>query len=533
MPAWNIKMLTLRNKLAILSFASVVLAMAIGGMILAVKITHILEEEMGMRVLAIARTLAQMEEIQSNVGKTGGHTVIQPIAEKTRLATGVEYIVVVDMNRVRYSHPVSDRIGKQFTESDLNAALANHEYTSRAIGVLGPSIRAFVPIKVDEGNRQVGVVIVGILTPAFSALSKMIYVQISSALIVCLLVGLLGALYLADRIKKAMFSMEPEEIARLLEERTAIFQAMGEGIIAIDRHNKITVANEEARRILGAGKEITGLPICEVLPETYLPRVLQSGKAEINQERVINDTVIITSRVPIKYKGEIVGAVATFRDKSDVHRLAEELTGVKLYVEALRVQNHEYMNKLHTIAGLIQLDKSEQALDYIFAETEAKQELTRTLTRNICNYSIAGLILGKYSRAKELKINLNIDKNCILRAFPKRLDSAALAVILGNLLENAMDAVKDMDDSRKKIYFAIFDTGDLLTIKVEDCGCGISSSLREQIFEQGFSTKGVQGHGIGLYLVKRHVDNAGGCIYVEEREQGGTCFKVIIPKIIV
>ncbi|MGB9804080.1 Spo0B domain-containing protein, partial [Desulfofundulus sp.] len=424
------RFLPLRIRLAILSFVSVVLAILVAVLLVGIRVSHLLEEEMGRRALAIARTLAQMEAVQNNVGLPGGASVIQPVAEKIRLATGVEYIVVVDMNRVRYSHPLAERIGGKFSDRDLDLALSGREYITRTTGVMGPAVRAFSPIKVDEGTRQVGVVVVGIITPTFVEIFRSIQAQLYPSLAIGLLAGLMGSLYLASRIKGAMFFMEPEEIARILEERTAMLQAMGEGIIAIDREKRITVVNDEAKRLLGTDDEVIGRPITEVLPDSLLPRVMQTGQPEFNQERVLNNTIIIVNRVPVRVKREIVGALASFRDRTEVHRLAEELTGVKSFVEALRVQNHEYLNRLHTIAGLLQLNRVQEAVDYICAVTEEQQELTRLLTRNICDYSIAGLLLGKYSRARELRVEMCIDRSCRLSRLPDRMDAAVGAMLL-------------------------------------------------------------------------------------------------------
>lgn len=528
----NPKFFSLRTKMAVLSFGSVFLAILTGGFIVVEKISITLEKELGMRAMAIARTLAQSEEIQKNVGRQGGDALIQPIAERTRLATGVEYIVVIDMDGIRYSHPVEERIGKKFADTDVGPALANNEYISRAEGVIGPSVRAFVPIKVEEGNRQVGVVIIGVLTPTIGSLLKTIQTELYYSLGMGLLVGLLGSVYLAKKIKSAMFSMEPEEIARLLEERQAAFQAMDEGIIAIDKDCRITIINEEARRIIGSGsEEIIGKPIKEVIPNTRLPEVLESGQPQINEEMFLNNTIVLTKRVPIKFKGDIIGAVSTFQDKTGVNKLAEELTGVKAFVEALRVQNHEHMNKLHTIAGLIQLGKQQEALDYIFGITEEQQEVTRFLTKNIFDNGIAGLLLGKYLRAKELRAELVIDRSTRLKKLPPYLDTGDLVVIIGNLIENALDAVRKATPEKRKVFFSMLDNPESFSIAVRDMGPGIADNNLNNIFERGYTTKGPKNLGIVLYLVKRYVELAGGSIFVNCPKEGGAEFSIFIPKV--
>lgn len=515
--------------MALLSFSSILLALIVSGVAVVNKVSIIMEEEIGNRALSIGRTLAQMEVIQRNVGKPGGWGEIQPIAEKTRLATGVEYIVVVDMKGYRYSHPLADRIGKPFSGEDLAPALRDKEYITKTSGVMGPAVRALVPVKTDEGHRQVGVVVVGVLTPTIKTILQAIKIEMYSSLGIGLIVGLLGSLFLANKIKKAMLGMEPQEIARILEERTSILQALGEGIIAIDGNNSIIVANEAARRILGVGDDIIGKPITEILPESYLTRVLQTGVPELNQERVINNTVIISNRIPIRVKDRVVGAVATFRDRTEVHRLAEELTGVKAFVEALRVQNHEHMNRLHTIAGLIQLKKYQQVMDFVFEVTEEDRQVTGLITKRIADYNIAGLLLGKYGRAKELQVELKIDRKICLSRIPLRLDSNAMVVIIGNLLENALEAVRNMPDNRRIIEFSLREQGQKMIISVEDSGPGIPEKNHEQIFQQGYSTKGDQSRGIGLYLVKRHVETGGGMITVASEEGKGTAITVEIP----
>jgi two-component system sensor histidine kinase DctS len=518
----------IQAKITWLAFGVVFVALLLGTVVLVGHYARSFEQEIGYRALAIARTLSQMEEIQQNVGKPGGSEIIQPIAERARLVTNVEYVVVLDMEKIRYSHPLEAFIGTEFGGGDESAAFANHEYVSRAEGVLGPSIRAFVPIKTDEGTTQVGVVVVGILTPTLWQILLDIRWEIYLSLLVGLLAGLMGSIYLARDIKKTLFNLEPREIARLLEERVAILQSMEDGIIAIDRNYRITVFNEAAKRIIGVSGDVIGRPILEVIPDSRLPRTAKTGEAVFNQERPIGKSAILASRFPIKVKGEIVGAVSLFRDKTDVHRLAEELTGVKQFIEALRVQSHEYMNKLHTIAGLLQLKRYQEAIDFVFAVSEEQQELTTFLGRNIKDYSVAGLLLGKYSRAKELQIDLVIDRASQMNELPEQGDSAPLVIILGNLLENAMEALRDMPQERRKVFCSLRQEQDRLEILVQDSGPGIPVDVQNKIFNQGFSTKGPQ-RGYGLALVKQTVDNWGGHIHLESVEGSGTTFKVSLP----
>ncbi|MFZ5944794.1 MAG: DcuS/MalK family sensor histidine kinase [Bacillota bacterium] len=519
---------SIQTQIIILASGLVFLSILFGGIFLVEKFSSQLEKELGSKALAIARTLSQLEEIQHAVNRPDGWKSIQPIAEKTRLATNVEYIVVLNMSKIRLSHPLQNYVGTLFSGGDEAPAFAEHEYISRAEGVLGPSVRAFVPIMAEEGTRQVGVVVVGILTPTISKLMHNMRFELYFSLMVGLFVGIVGSVFFARNMKKVMFNLEPIEIARLLEERIAVFHSIGEGIIAIDCNNKITIMNDTARRIAGIYGDVYGRDVRDVIPNTRLPLVAHTGKAEYQEETEINGILIFTNRIPIRVKGVIVGAVATFQDKTELREMAEELTGVKTFIEALRVQNHEHLNKLHTISGLIQLKQYEKVLNYIYSITMEQQEVTSLVTKKIKDYGIAGLLLGKFSHAKELKISLEIDPKSKLEKLPPALDTGAMVVIIGNLLENAMEAVSGLEAARRRVFFSIKGNEEGLEIVVEDQGRGIAPEIKDDIFTNGFSTKG-NGRGYGLYLVHRYVTIARGNINVESKPGISTRISIFLP----
>ncbi len=277
--------------------------------------------------------------------------------EEIRDINGAQYIVVLDMQRRKYSHPNSEEIGTISQSGDLNAAFSEHYYTSIAHGEHGDMVRAFVPIMNDDG-RQIGVVIVGFSVLTVSELLSSIQKELIITLVMSLLFSAWGAQTLGRHMKKQMFGLEPHEIAKMYVERTETFNAMHEGIIAIDKEFTITIFNEKACDILGVAHRpsaLIGKKIFDVLPDTRLPEILALDRPLYNRELYINNHSIMSNRIPIQVNGETVGAVAMFKDRTEVKKLAEELTGVKAFVQALRVQTHEHKNKLHTIAGLLQL----------------------------------------------------------------------------------------------------------------------------------------------------------------------------------
>ena len=256
-----------------------------------------------------------------------------------------------------------------------------------------------------------------------------------------LLVGAVGAALVAYSIKRSIFGLEPHQIGKMLVERVAVLHSVREGVIAVDEENRITLINSEARRLLRVAEQVEGRRVTDVLPASRLPEVVASGRSEYDQEQVIQGVSILTSRVPIEVNGRVVGAVATFRDMSEMKELANELTGVKQLAEALRAQAHEFVNRLHTVSGLLQLGRHEDAIGYISTATRTHEELVGFVTRRIHEPALAGLLLGKLSAAHERDINLSLDPDSHVPVHHDRLQRVDLVTVAGNLLENAMDAV--------------------------------------------------------------------------------------------
>jgi two-component system sensor histidine kinase DctS len=520
--------LPIQSKITILSFGVVLFSLLIGGIILIGNFVSLTEEEYGNRAMITARTVAQLPEIQKNITQQAGWTSINPMVDRIRIINNVDYIVVLNQERIRYSHPVTNMLGTISEGEDEGPAFAEHTYMSKAKGEIGTAIRAFVPILNPE-REQIGVVIAGNLLPPLSETILDLRKEIAMIMFLTLLFGVCGSWLLARHIKDQMFKLEPHEIVRMFEERTATFHAMHEGIIAIDNHEVITIFNEKAKQMLCIEGDVIGKPIREVIHDTRLPEMLQLKHPIYNQEIQVRQTNIMSNRVPIKVNGKTVGAVAIFQDRTEVTKMAEELTGVRAFVEALRVQNHEHMNKLHTIAGLIQLGNQEQALQYVFQVSEEQEELTKFLSKNIHDDSVSGLLLSKVSRGKELGIKVVIDRKSKLNHFPKHLDQHDFVLILGNLIENAFAALEQVDHEDKRIDISIEQNDGVCALLVEDNGCGITENDLNHIFEQGFSTKGAVGYGLGLYLVYQIIEKGLGTIEVVSHPNEGTSFFITFP----
>jgi len=519
--------LKISHKIVLLIFVLLLIVLSTVG-ILAERILVLrLEESLEQNALDLAHAIAGISEVQQHVGQEEGYTVIQPLVENIRAKTEAEFIVVMDMHSVRYSHPVPERIGEKFVGGDEGQALLGETYTSVAIGTLGQSLRAFVPINLD--GVQVGVVSVGILMDDIMIMIGQLRQQVALAALVGLFLGLLGSGYLAWNIKGSLFGMEPHKISALLNERVALLESVREGIIAFDNDGRVIFTNGEARKLLGLGTKPAGREARDILPGLPIKSVLESGLSLENVEMNLSGARVLSNSVPIRdEKKQILGVIVSFRDMTEIRKLASELSGVMRYVETLRVQNHEFNNKLHTISGLIQLGEYDQAVNFITREAAARQELVSFVSERIKDPAVAAVLLGKVGRARELGLELEVDRNSFLSG-KQKIEGTRLATIIGNLVDNAMDALQSRADGEKRVKVSLYDERAGMGIIVEDNGAGITTDPVEKIFEKGFTTGKDDRQGLGLYLVKSFVDELKGELKVESSAGKGTRIELHIP----
>lgn len=505
------------------------LTLVAGGLYTAM-IGEVLEDQIGKRALQVSRTVAQIPLVKQRIVKEHPEGYLQSLAEQIRREVGAEFIVIGNRDGIRFSHPKTDRLGKKMVGGDNAPALERGEsYVSRAVGTLGPSIRGKVPIFAEDGSI-IGVVSVGYLQENVRGIIYDQQLKVGALEGVLVVFGILGAVSISNRFKRAIFGLEPEQIARLLTERETIIDSIREGIVAIDREAKVTVVNRQAIEILGKDSEaqVIGQPIRNVLPGAKLSRILSGGEQRHDQELEVNDAIMLINTVPMLEKGEITGAVASFRRRDELDILAKQFSQVKEYSEMLRAQTHEYSNKLHTIAGLIQTDHNREALDLICQETAGYQGLIAFLAKAVPYPVLAAFIIGKYNHAQELRIDFEIDPDSQLKDVPSELSREKLVTILGNLIDNAFDAALQ-GGNQTKVKLSMTDVGNDLVFEIEDSGTGIPTERSEQIFKRGFTTK-QNDRGQGLYLVEKALKDLGGQITLGNSDLGGALFSVFIPK---
>ena len=524
------KSMKLQTKITLLIIVVVFISISIIIFFVVSWMTGNIENKARTNIMNVAEMMAHSREIVDELKDKDLNKKIGPYVDmQLNNLEQIEYIIVADSDGTRYSHPNPEMIGKKFAGGDEYKVVEKGEtYISEATGTLGKALRAFAPIY-DENKKEIGFVSVGTLTESIETAKHTAILYIILIGLGGLSAGVIGAFLLANNIKYTLLGLEPDEIAKLYNEKMGMLDAIHEGLVAVDDEARITLINDSALNILhfenSISKEhIIGQNVEVVIPNSRLINVLETGESEFEEEQRINNTIIMTNRVPIISRGKIVGVIASFRDKTEVTRMAEELTGVKKMAWSLRAQNHEFMNKLHTISGLIQLEEYDEALQFISDVAKVRSNISNILTENIKDASISALLLSKYNKAEESRVKLKIDEGSRLTKLPEHITPEEIISIVGNLIENSLDEVKN--DGSGLIYIKIVQNESFLNITIKDNGGGIPLEYREKIYEQGFSTKdGQRGHG--MYIVKKIIDESNGTINFDIDE--GVLWNITIP----
>lgn len=517
---------SLQVKLSLLVTSLLVVLVSLIGALFSDFSESLLSEQVGRKALEVAEAVALNPAISQGL-LAGDSEQVQAVADGLRVATGAEFIVVGDRQGVRLSHPDPQKIGQQFVGGDIRAALDEaRSYASQAVGTLGPSLRGIVPVK-DTNGAVAGFVAVGYLISDIEATLRIKQREILGYVGVVLLFGVFGAVVIARGLKSAIFGLEPHEIASLFSERSAIIETIREGVVAVDAKGELTLVNQAASGYLGQAStaDLRGRSLGEICPCADLEQALGSGEPVFDREVELPNRTMVVNVLPLSGGG----AVASFRPLDELDLLTRELSQMQEYSEIMRAQTHEYSNKLYTIAGLIQLGALQEALDLVMTEASGYQELIHALSQAVPDPIVSGLILGKFNRARELKISLQFDRESSLRDLPPQIDREALVTILGNLLDNAFEAVRETQAVRE-VRLSLTDLGEDIIFEVEDSGPGIAAEVVQILFDKGVSTRAGSGRGMGLHLVRQALQGIGGQISYGEGDLGGALFVVSIPK---
>jgi len=459
-------------------------------------------------VLAVATTVADSPLVDTALTTATPSTLLQPYAEQVRVDSQTDFVVVMSVSGTRYSHPDTTQIGGQFRGS-IEPAVRGQRLIEEYTGTLGPSVRAVVPV-VRAGQ----------------------------------LIG--------RRLDRQTDGLAEEELRQMADYYDAVLHSVREGLVLVDRHVVVRLVNDEAMRLLVLPTDAVGRPLSDLgMPVELVARLTGPDAAdgldelpdEVHDETfVVGSHVLVVNRTAAVRQGRVLGSVVTLRDRTDLQRATGELAAVRGLADSLRSQNHESANRLHTVVSLVELGRVDDAVDFATRELELAQRLTDRVVVAVDDPVLAALMLGKTAQAAERGVRLVLAPGSTVHAHA--FEAHDLVTILGNLVDNAIDAAQGQPDVSvdgtaaehpREVEVLIEADADRLHLRIGDSGPGLEPADREQVFRRGWSTKSVGGssdRGIGLALVQATVRRLGGRVVVGTSPLGGAEFDVVVDRVV-
>ena len=455
------------------------------------------------QVLGIATALADSPSTAAAIQSGRATETLQPVTEAVRKNTDIAFITIMAPDRTRFTHTDPTQIGGKYIGT-IEPALRGETFTEVYTGTLGPSIRAVAPVR-DGTGRVVGLVSAGILQQSLADRWRSQVPTIAAVSLAALAIALVGVWAIRRRLLRQTHGLRPDELRVMYEHHDAILHSVSEGLIVLDR-NGVALANDEARRLLA-------LPPGPV-DRSDLPEFLRTYNPGARDEvHVTQDRVLVVNRSPVtdkRTRDTRPSEVVTIRDRTELQGALGELSSLKVLTDTLRSQAHEAANKLHTIVTMVEMGRADEAVTFATNELELSQQLVDRLSSAVGEPALVALLLGKTAQADERGIELTVTEETHM---PSNADDLALSgqemvTVLGNLIDNAMDAC-DREDPWVEVTVSQ-DDGTLL-IRVADSGPGMDARTFEKAMQRGYSTKSgtdTEAHGLGLALVaqvvKRH-----------------------------
>lgn len=477
------------------------------------------------RVLDLAQTFAGSPDVVAALGTRNPTAELQPRAESVRRAAGVDFVVVMNTDRVRYAHPDPAQIGGRFL-GHVEPALAGRPLTETYTGTLGPSIRAVVPVFAASG-RVTGMVAVGITTTRVTEQLRRRLPAIGGVSALGFGLAALGALLVSRRLRQQTLGLGPAEITRMYEHHDAVLHSVREGILVLDRNRRVRLVNDEAVRLLDLPPAAEERHAAELRLPPGLRDLLVSGRTATDEIQLTDQQVLVVDQRPATRDGRRLGTVTTLRDHTELEALSGELNSVRGFAEALRAQAHEAANRLHTVTTLVELGRTEDAVRFATAELATAQELTDRLLSTVHEPVVAALLLGKAAQANERGVELIITDDTIMTG--TGIEPRDLVTVAGNLVDNATEAALAAPPPRR-VVVTVREEAAVLLVRVADSGVGLDQARIHDALTRGWSTKptrGPHGRGLGLALVQQVVVRYGG--ELEVGNDHGAVFTVRLP----
>ncbi|MFI9601005.1 ATP-binding protein [Streptomyces sp. NPDC052043] len=487
------------------------------------------EEAARRQATAVARSIADAPSVLAAVHTSDPSSELQPYALRVQQDTGVDFVTIMTPDGIRWTHPDPDQIGLPFL-GNISRAQHGGSFTETYTGTLGPSVRAVTPV--EEHGRVVGLVSAGIKVEAISERVREQVIALFSVAAGILTLGAVATYVINARLRRHTHGMNAAELSRMHDYHQAALHAVREGLLMLDAQHRVALINDGGRILLGVGREedVVGRSVADLGLPAPLTGALLASEPRVDEVHLTDSRVLVVNTSPVS-GGQHRGTVVTLRDVTELQSLMGELDSERGFSQALRSQAHEAANRLHTVVSLIELGRAQEAVEFATAELELAQALTDQVVTAVSEPVLAALLLGKTAQANERGVELVVSSDSGLDdgLLPRSLPPRDLVTILGNLVDNAVDAAQGGARARVTVTACARD-GELV-LRVADTGPGVRPDHTDLVFQHGFSTKptGPGGRGLGLALVRQAVRRHEGTLAVTEAEGGGAVFEARLP----
>lgn len=529
------RQLSLARRLFLLLVVAVVLFTAFTGTAFYLDARDQLHQAAGNRTLAVAVAIADSPVVVNaalDAQRTNPTPVLQPYAEQVISHAGLDFITIMSPDATRWTHPNPAEIGGKYIGSTAQA-LGGHPFTETYTGTLGPSVRTIVPIEAPGSGRVVGMVAAGVTVTNLDVTLASRLPALLGIAVVVLILGSIGAALLERRLSAATHGYGIEQLGQLFAYYESVLHSVREGVVMVDPRGRLVIRNDQASELLGLPPAEAAGPsplLADVdLPES-LRELLASGRTAHDEIHLTKDRVLVVNQeaasAPDGRRTRRLGSVVTLRDQTEIETLGSELATMRTLSDALRSQTHEHANRLHTIVSLLELGRTDQALEFATEDLSLSQSLANELVVSVQEPVLAALVMGKAAQAHERGVRLDAEATGNLAE--AGLEPQHLVTIVGNLLDNAIDAAAAAEPPRW-VALELHEDGGNVLIEVSDSGAGVPPEERERVLQFGYSTKahGTAGRGLGLALVRRSAEALGGTLAVGGTS--GAVFTVSIP----
>ena len=482
------------------------------------------------RMLTVAEYTAANPLVRSLLSSKAVPQQFSVPVESLRTTTGVDQLLITDVDGRVIASPADPRL--LTTDLAIDPTPDESDAAWAGIAPIGTNdyVVAQVPVLSNAGE-VVGSVVAARQFPALADLLASAVPNLLTYVGVAGVLGVTGSLLLAARVKRQTLGLEPEQIGRLVEHRDAMIHGIREGMIAVDTDGLITLANDSARTLLGLPADAEGRAIDTVGLDDEAVRALRPLEVgEIDTVFVNRGVLLVLNQTLIHPPRSRPEVVTTLRDRTELVTLQHDLGSSRQATDTLRAQTHEFANRLHTISMLMQLGDTEAAVEYVDAVTRDRTELDNSVLTRLQEPAVAALVIAKTSLARERGATLVLSPESNLGRVDAEL-STDLVTVLGNLVDNALDAVTGARERDVRIDVQTDPGARAVRVRVRDSGPGIDVALIDRVFEVGVTSKsalaGGDSHGYGLAIVRLVATRRGGT--VGYRADQGTVFEAVLP----